>query len=252
MRIRIPAAVKPLALAVITLALFTFGHGVARADEVYIAGYSNGCFGAGCQPVNNASTNTDTLFGLSYTNSQFEGVTDNGFLAFGGNPTPFNVQGVNNLGSFTLDTSANDYNGQEFRLRITFTAPQGISPNQNQVFTADLIGTVRSNGSGGVQIDFSDNINDVGVLFSFNDTNCEANPLPADSPPGQIVTCGVGSFRLRINDLAINPGQTASLTGFIVSAQQTPIPEPATLILLGTGMAGVAARMRKRRKAAKE
>ncbi len=33
--------------------------------------------------------------------------------------------------------------------------------------------------------------------------------------------------------------------------QQTPIPEPTTILLLGTGLAGVAAKVRKRRKASK-
>jgi PEP-CTERM motif len=35
----------------------------------------------------------------------------------------------------------------------------------------------------------------------------------------------------------------------IGGAQQQPIPEPATMLLLGTGLAGIAAKMRKRRKA---
>jgi len=41
---------------------------------------------------------------------------------------------VNNLGSFTLSGAANNYAGQTFTLRITFTAPPGITGGQEATF----------------------------------------------------------------------------------------------------------------------
>ncbi|HEV2707488.1 MAG TPA: PEP-CTERM sorting domain-containing protein [Pyrinomonadaceae bacterium] len=242
---------RVLFLCLVACALFALAAPETRADEVFIAGYTNGCFATPttpCQPPNSPASQQSTILGLTYQNATFQGITANGFLAFGGNPIPPGAQNLNNLGSFFLDPSvAATYDGNDFRLRITFTAPQGIG-DPSRLFTADIVGTVRSNESGGVTIDFSANINN-GILFTFVDTNCEPNPLPADAPPGQQVTCGSGSFRIRIHDVSINPGQLASLTGDIISAQQTPIPEPATLLLLGTGLSGVAASVRRRRKA---
>jgi len=222
---------KPLAISVALLAIFAVTQGVARADEVTIAGYTNGCFNCAAPP-NTSATQTSTLLGLTYTNSQFNGTTGGGFLGFGGNPTPPGVQGSNNLGSFTLSTAPNTYSGNTFALRVTFTAPTGIDGSNTQVFSAVLTGTVVSDTQGGVRLDFDSAINQEGVLFTFSNAS------------------GSGSFRLRVNDLSINPGQTASLTGDIFGAQQTTIPEPATMILLGTGLAGVAARVRRRRKTA--
>ncbi|MDQ5844410.1 MAG: PEP-CTERM sorting domain-containing protein [Acidobacteriota bacterium] len=247
----ISGAIKSLALSVVVLATFALGQGVARADEVLVTGFTNGCFATPatpCAPINSALPHTPppSLLGLSYQNSRFQGVTANGFLAFGGNPVPLPTQGTNNFGSFFLDpTNPATYDGNTFRLRITFTAPEGIA-DPSRVFNADITGTVRSDESGGVRIDFGQTANQ-GLIFTFNDLNCEANPLPAHAPAGQQVTCGSGTLRLRLNDLSINPGQTAAITGDIL-AQQTPIPEPATLILLGSGLSGIAALRRRRRK----
>ncbi|MFN2491867.1 MAG: PEP-CTERM sorting domain-containing protein [Pyrinomonadaceae bacterium] len=244
-----PGLLRFLLLGLVMGATFTLGQTAARADEVLFAGFTNGCFATPatpCQPVHSSAPQSATLLGLTYQNSQFRGVTANGFLALGGNPLPPPTQNNNNLGAFFLDPEvAATYDGNEFRLRITFTAPEGI-PDSSRVFTADIIGTVRSDESGGVRIDFSEAINQQGILFTFNDLNCEPNPLPGQAPPGPQVTCGNGSFRIRINDVSINPGQTASLTGDIFAAQQTAIPEPATLILLGSGLSGFAAWRRRR------
>lgn len=234
---------KSSVLAVAMFGVLALGHGVARADDVFITGYSNGCFNCGA-PVNANGPQSDSLLGLSYYNSFFFGTTANGFRGLGGNPNQ--SQTINNLGSFFLNAAANTYDGQSFTLMVTFTSPQGISGSNQALLNAVLTGTVFSDNDGGVFLDFDN----TPLLFTFDDTNCEPPDLPR---PGQQTTCGSGSFLFGVNDVALDPGQVASLTGQITAAQQTdPIPEPATLILLGTGLTGIAAQLRKRRKARAE
>jgi len=230
MKNRTLAMVKPLALSIFAIAFLALAQGEARADEVFISGFTNGCFGAGCTPGASAS-----IPGLTYSNSTFSGTTANGFRGLGGNPNP--GANVNNLGTFTLSTAPNTFNNT-FTLQVTFTAPQGINGSNTATFVATVTGTVRAADDGGVFIDFDN----TPLLFTFNDTNCGATTVP-----GQQTTCGAGSFFFSVNDLAIDPGQTSSITGQITGAQQNAIPEPMTMILFGTGLAGIAARARRRR-----
>jgi hypothetical protein len=57
---------------------------------------------------------------------------------------------------------------------------------------------------------------------------------------------------LRLGLFARTSDDTGSFTNFKLGEGAAPVPEPATMFLLGSGLAGVAAKMRKRRKAAKE
>src|SRR5256884_8833032 len=145
-KISVSRILKSLSLAVAFAAVLTLGQGVARADEVFIAGFTNGCFGAACAPGATATSG-----GLTYSNSTFLGTTANGFRGLGGNANP--GSNFNNLGSISLSTASQSYN-TPFTLQITFTAPQSINGSNSSLFIATVTGSVRSDNTGGVFVDF--------------------------------------------------------------------------------------------------
>lgn len=211
---------------------------VAAADEIYFSGFTNGAFNG--TPSGNSAYQSTSLLGLAYGNAIFSGTSAAGFLSIGANGQPVpGSQNVNNLGSFTLSTTPATYDGNNFTLLVTFSDPNGINGGNTSLFTAALTGTVASQSNGGVFIDF----NNTPILFTFSDTNCGETTIA-----GQQTTCGNGSFNFFVNDVSISPGQTLALSGTITGAQQSTVPEPGTLLLMGSGISSLAAYVRRRKK----
>lgn len=213
---------KSSAFALLALAVAGAVTPVAAQDpnEIRFSGQTYGCFGDNCTPGLFGSTQF-----LEFTGMAFDEVS-----RYDGQTTLY-------LGKFAFSSlfQGETIVDSPFTLFIGFTNPTTIYPDPT--YYSDIAGLVVRGKINGQRVGSSD----VTVVFQPSVQEYTFSGGEPDLP---------GRFTLELQDTYIGANSGGVIAGKITDATVTP--EPISMVLMGSGLAGIAAARRRRKQQQQE
>ncbi|MDT5272736.1 MAG: motif [Acidobacteriota bacterium] len=222
---------RSLFLSAAAVLFVALACGQARADIIYLPGQTAPSGGVGHQPesilsIQSPGSTSNAAGGVSYNGSKDVRTGD----AKNGEHTKtlsFAQAGITNAGQLRIFMDTEDPDND-------------LTLNQLVLTAYGSNGQILFQGSLAAPIDFGNEQNGQGHgdrVFALDAIQAARLQAAFQSDPN-----------LRLGLFASTSDDTGSFTNFKLGQGPAAVPEPATMILFGTGIAGIAARARRRRR----